>query len=113
MPIDNPFDFSGQVVLLTGPTGTLGRPMAHAFADAGATLVLADVDEAANMALAAETNRPDANTLAIAMDVLDPASVQAASSGLCCILNWDELPSVILKFCTSANRIAVATSIST
>ena len=44
MPIANPFDFSGQVVLLTGPTGTLGRPMARAFADAGATLAPADVD---------------------------------------------------------------------
>jgi NAD(P)-dependent dehydrogenase (short-subunit alcohol dehydrogenase family) len=82
MPVANPFDFSGQVVLLTGPTGTLGRPMAHAFADAGATLALADVDDAANEALAAETNRPDAETLAVHMDFLDPASVQTATDSV-------------------------------
>jgi len=36
------FDFSGQVVVVTGAAGNLGRAVARAFRSAGATLVLVD-----------------------------------------------------------------------
>ena len=77
MPLDNPFHFSGQVVLITGPTGALGRPIATAFAQAGATLALADLDDAAGARLARELTRPDAAARAFHLDVEDPGSVQA------------------------------------
>lgn len=38
------FDFSGQVVVLTGAARGIGRAMAHMFAEAGASLVAADRD---------------------------------------------------------------------
>jgi 2-dehydro-3-deoxy-D-gluconate 5-dehydrogenase len=38
MALDNPFDFSGKTVLLAGATGGLGRPVALAFAKAGANV---------------------------------------------------------------------------
>ncbi len=45
MGLHNPFDFSGRTVLLTGAAGGLGRPIAYAFAQAGAQLALCDIDE--------------------------------------------------------------------
>src|SRR6266542_5149625 len=36
------FDFTNQVVILTGAAGNLGAPIARAFARAGARLVLVD-----------------------------------------------------------------------
>ncbi|MFB6087033.1 MAG: SDR family NAD(P)-dependent oxidoreductase, partial [Haloarculaceae archaeon] len=39
------FDFSGDVVLVTGAGGALGSAVAEAFADAGATVCGADIVE--------------------------------------------------------------------
>lgn len=48
------FDLAGQVVLVTGAAGGLGRAIARAMAEHGAHLVLTDRDEAACRALALE-----------------------------------------------------------
>ena len=38
--MENPFDFSGKSVVLTGALGGLGRPIVEAFAEAGADVAL-------------------------------------------------------------------------
>ncbi|MCC7106628.1 MAG: SDR family oxidoreductase [Chloroflexi bacterium] len=45
MPLPNPFDFSGKTVVLTGATGGLGKPVTLAFGEAGANVVLGDVND--------------------------------------------------------------------
>jgi glucose 1-dehydrogenase len=45
------YDFSDQVVLVTGATGGMGRAISHAMVDAGARLVAADLDPDAGAAL--------------------------------------------------------------
>lgn len=77
MPLPNPFDFRGQSVLITGPTGGLGRPIALAFASAGASLLLADVADQANEELAAETRQLGVPAIALHVDVRRQEEVQA------------------------------------
>jgi NAD(P)-dependent dehydrogenase (short-subunit alcohol dehydrogenase family) len=44
--MSNPtYDFEGQVALVTGTSSGMGLATAHAFADAGASVVLADINE--------------------------------------------------------------------
>ncbi|MCB1398521.1 MAG: short-chain dehydrogenase, partial [Rhodobacteraceae bacterium] len=45
------FDFAGRTLVLTGATGGIGRAVAALFHDAGANLVLADLDAGALEAL--------------------------------------------------------------
>jgi len=41
----NPLDFTGKVALVTGASSGVGLATARAFAEAGATVVLADIRE--------------------------------------------------------------------
>ena len=41
------YDFTGQVALITGASSGMGLATAHAFAEAGAAVVLTDVNQAA------------------------------------------------------------------
>ena len=43
--IDEAFDLSGRVAVLTGAASGIGRSTAHVLAGAGATVVLGDIDE--------------------------------------------------------------------
>ena len=43
--MSNPLDFTGKVTLVTGAAAGMGFATAQAFADAGAAVVLADVNE--------------------------------------------------------------------
>lgn len=46
--MSNPtYDFTGQVALVTGAASGMGLATARAFAEAGASVVLADLDEKA------------------------------------------------------------------
>ena len=48
------YDFTGQVALVTGASAGMGQAAARAFAAAGASTVLVDVNEAAVRAVADE-----------------------------------------------------------
>ena len=45
---ENPLDYSGKAVIVTGAASGIGAACARAFAAAGAGVVMADVNEAKN-----------------------------------------------------------------
>ncbi|GAA2332135.1 glucose 1-dehydrogenase [Dactylosporangium salmoneum] len=71
------YDFTGQVAFVTGAGSGMGLATARAFAEAGAAVTLADIDEAALQA-ATETLRDAGHqVLGVRCDVADEASVAA------------------------------------
>jgi 3-oxoacyl-[acyl-carrier protein] reductase len=71
------FDFTGGVVIVTGGASGIGAALARAAAEAGATVVVADVDETAGQALAAECHGPGRIEF-VSLDVSREADVKAA-----------------------------------
>ncbi len=71
------FDFSGRTVLVTGGGRGIGLALSRFFAEAGATLCLADVDEAA---LAEAATGVLADAIPLAVDVSDAEAVARAVS---------------------------------
>ncbi len=70
-------DFGGRVAVVTGAASGIGRGIAAHLAAAGATVVLADIDEAGASAVAREVGGH-----ARGVDVTDPASMQALADGV-------------------------------
>lgn len=62
-------NFAGKTVLITGAAGGLGRAIALAFAHAGATVSIADVDSAGLETTAAELNALAGKVLSSAVDI--------------------------------------------
>jgi len=77
MPLDNPFDFSGKTVLLAGATGGLGRPVAAAFARAGANVAACARSEGALATLSGELAGSAGKILAVPVDLCDEQAVGA------------------------------------
>lgn len=71
------FDFTDQVVLLTGASGNLGRAVARAFYNAGARLVLADRRPNELPAVLPGLADDAGRVLAHAVDLMDAASARA------------------------------------
>ncbi|WP_415853693.1 glucose 1-dehydrogenase [Sinomonas sp. G460-2] len=71
------YNFRDQVALITGAGSGMGLATAQAFAEAGAAVVLADVDEAAVRAASEALNEGGHNTIAVVCDVADETSVAA------------------------------------
>jgi NAD(P)-dependent dehydrogenase (short-subunit alcohol dehydrogenase family) len=69
------FDFSGQVAIVTGVTGTLGHAVARAFRDAGAHLILVDRSEGRLPQLFPDLAASDDHFLAASVDLTDPEAV--------------------------------------
>lgn len=69
------FDLTGQVAVVTGGASGIGRAAAAILADAGAAVVIGDIDEAA---AAAAADGLGAGVTARRIDVADGASVRAA-----------------------------------
>ena len=67
----------GQVVLITGAAGGIGRAAVRAFARAGARVVAVDLDEAGAQQAAELACAEGAESLAVQADVASSASVQA------------------------------------
>lgn len=70
-------EFDGQVALVTGASAGIGRATALAFAAAGASVVVADVHDAAGEATAAEISAAGARAVYVHADVSDAAQVAA------------------------------------
>ncbi len=69
--------YENKVALVTGAGSGLGLATAKAFAESGASVVLADWNEAAVRSAAKELGAQGHNTLAIHCDVADDAQVEA------------------------------------
>jgi NAD(P)-dependent dehydrogenase (short-subunit alcohol dehydrogenase family) len=69
--------FENQVALITGAASGLGLATARAFAEAGASVVLADWNEKAVQAAARSLAEAGHQTLAVRCDVSDDAQVEA------------------------------------
>jgi NAD(P)-dependent dehydrogenase (short-subunit alcohol dehydrogenase family) len=66
------FRIDGRVILLTGATGHLGRPIARAIAQAGGTSVVAGRSQDSLAVLVHEIERDAGNAYSIDLDVSDP-----------------------------------------
>jgi len=76
--MNNPtYDFKEQVALVTGAGSGMGLVTAQAFAEAGAAVVLADIDEAVVSAATDELTAAGHQALGVTCDVADEAQAAA------------------------------------
>jgi NAD(P)-dependent dehydrogenase (short-subunit alcohol dehydrogenase family) len=87
-------DFTGKVAVVTGGAGGMGRATALAFAQAGAKVVVADLNEAGGRETVDLITAADGDARFVATDVADAGSVEAVISqtvdafgGLHCAVN--------------------------
>jgi 2-deoxy-D-gluconate 3-dehydrogenase len=79
--IDQYFDLSGRVAIITGAAGLLGTGYAHTLASAGANVVVADVEGQAVLDLAAKVeSETNVKALGIQTDVSDQDSVRSMAA---------------------------------
>ncbi|MFH8902094.1 SDR family NAD(P)-dependent oxidoreductase [Streptomyces coeruleorubidus] len=72
------YDFTGQVVLVTGAGAGMGLATARAFAESGAAVALTDIDEAALNTAATNLTDVGHRVLVVTCDVSDEDQVAAA-----------------------------------
>ena len=71
------YDFTGQVALVTGASSGMGLATAQAFAESGAAVVLADINDESLQAATAELRARGHQVLGIRCDVSDEQQVAA------------------------------------
>ena len=76
MPMSSLFDLSGRAAVVTGGSQGLGFAMAKALADAGAAIVIADLDQRKSEAAAVRLGPDGSKYVGVRMDVTDPGSVR-------------------------------------
>ena len=72
------YDFTGEVAFITGASSGMGLATARAFADAGATVALADINQDALDSATASLTAAGHTALGVRCDVTDEDSVAAA-----------------------------------
>ncbi len=70
------FDLTGRVAIVTGGPGLLGKEFCRTLAEAGASVVIADIDADGVSTLAATLIQSGYHCLGVATDVTQPESVQ-------------------------------------
>ncbi|HUI03375.1 MAG TPA: SDR family oxidoreductase [Acidimicrobiales bacterium] len=70
-------DFTGKVAVVTGSGGGIGRAYAQGLADCGASVVVADIDEAGAAETAQAIVAGGASAAAVPVDIAEPDSVAA------------------------------------
>jgi NAD(P)-dependent dehydrogenase (short-subunit alcohol dehydrogenase family) len=76
--MNNPFDFSGKVAFVTGASSGIGRATALAFAQAGASVVGADIAEQGNQETARLIEQRGGRALAVKCNVTQTDEVKSA-----------------------------------
>jgi NAD(P)-dependent dehydrogenase (short-subunit alcohol dehydrogenase family) len=94
-------DREGQVAVITGGGGLLGRGMALTFAKAGIDLVLADLNAEAAIRVAEEVRALGRRAIPVAVDVTDPVAVEALAERA-----WGEFGKVNL-LCNNAGAVVL------
>ncbi|MGE0387731.1 MAG: SDR family NAD(P)-dependent oxidoreductase [Gammaproteobacteria bacterium] len=79
-------DFNGKGVVVTGAASGIGLGIARAFADAGARVMIADIDADGARAAAGQLQSRGAQAIAAGCDVADRAAVEALADRA-----WSEL----------------------
>jgi NAD(P)-dependent dehydrogenase (short-subunit alcohol dehydrogenase family) len=78
MTIQDKFDLTGRVAVVTGGVGLLGAEFCRTLAEAGASVAVADLNAAASQAIAETLTREGYRALALPTDITQPDSVSAA-----------------------------------
>lgn len=73
-------DFAGKTAFVTGAAQGIGLGIARALADAGVHVAMADIAETPLQAAAASLATDSVRTLALPLDVSDPAAVERAAA---------------------------------
>lgn len=71
------FNLKGQTAVVTGGAGLLGKGFCRTLAEAGARVVVADLNQAKAVEVAESLNREGQEAVGIEVDVTDPLSTQA------------------------------------
>ncbi|HET9589293.1 MAG TPA: SDR family oxidoreductase [Anaerolineales bacterium] len=77
MTIQDKFDLSGRVALVTGGAGLLGAEFCRTLAEAGAAVVVVDLDASASQAVVDMLTKSGYKALAVPTDITQPGSVLA------------------------------------
>ena len=75
MTIQDKFDLSGRVAVVTGGAGLLGAEFCRTLAEAGAAVVVVDLNASASQAIADTLTKSGYEVLAVPTDITNPASV--------------------------------------
>ena len=77
MTIQDKFDLSGRVAIVTGGAGLLGAEFCQTLAEAGASVAVVDLNSAASQALADTLVKNGYKALAVSTDITRPDAVNA------------------------------------